>query len=274
MKKMLVFDIDGTLVHHQKMSKEVVSTLLEAKKQGNIVTLATGRGSRGILKVAKELELNDGKTPVIGLNGADVFYFNPDWTIKQLWKKPIPKDKAIPLYEAAMRNHISFVAYTDDPDYTYVTRKFNYLSIFMHGRTRAKTIKVKKDCSNLTYQTMKVICHGTYKNYQKFEQEIKPLNLAIFGWSYVQKPKHNLEINMTGINKAVGIAHAAKLFNVEQTDVIYFGDGSNDIDALEWAGTGVAMGQAPNEIKAHANQVTQSVKEDGVAVWVKNNVLK
>ena len=49
-------------------------------------------------------------------------------------------------------------------------------------------------------------------------------------------------------------------------DVLAIGDGRNDVDMLEWAGRGVAMGQAPAEVLAAATRVTAPVEEDGLAL--------
>jgi len=49
-------------------------------------------------------------------------------------------------------------------------------------------------------------------------------------------------------------------------DVLAIGDGRNDIEMLEWAARGVAMGQAVDEVKAAADAVTLTVQEDGAAV--------
>jgi hydroxymethylpyrimidine pyrophosphatase-like HAD family hydrolase len=58
---------------------------------------------------------------------------------------------------------------------------------------------------------------------------------------------------------------AAKL-GVARADVLAIGDGRNDSDMLRWAGRGVAMGQAVDEVKAAADDVTLSVYDDGAAV--------
>jgi len=47
--------------------------------------------------------------------------------------------------------------------------------------------------------------------------------------------------------------------------VLAVGDGNNDLEMLQWAGRGVAMGQAPDELKSVADDVTGTVEEDGLA---------
>ena len=56
------------------------------------------------------------------------------------------------------------------------------------------------------------------------------------------------------------------MYGIAQEETIAFGDGYNDLPMIEWAGTGVAMANAPEEIKNKADLVTLSNDEDGVAV--------
>ncbi|GAA4691493.1 Cof-type HAD-IIB family hydrolase [Pseudonocardia yuanmonensis] len=68
-----------------------------------------------------------------------------------------------------------------------------------------------------------------------------------------------------GVSKASALAEVARVLGVPRTDVLAVGDGDNDRAMLRWAGLGVAMGQAPPEVKADADEVTGSVEEDGLA---------
>jgi hydroxymethylpyrimidine pyrophosphatase-like HAD family hydrolase len=54
-------------------------------------------------------------------------------------------------------------------------------------------------------------------------------------------------------------------FNIKKEEMIAIGDGFNDLPMIEYAGLGVAMGNAPDSIKAKANYVTLSNDEDGIA---------
>jgi hydroxymethylpyrimidine pyrophosphatase-like HAD family hydrolase len=59
---------------------------------------------------------------------------------------------------------------------------------------------------------------------------------------------------------------------VDRADVLAIGDGRNDIEMIEWAGRGVAMGQSPDELKQVADAVTLSLEEDGAAVELAESV--
>ncbi|GLW91964.1 HAD family hydrolase [Actinokineospora globicatena] len=74
-----------------------------------------------------------------------------------------------------------------------------------------------------------------------------------------------LEISARGVTKAKGLAEVAEIVGVDQSAVIAFGDMPNDIEMLRWAGHGVAMANAHDDVKAAADEVTAPNSEDGVA---------
>ena len=74
-----------------------------------------------------------------------------------------------------------------------------------------------------------------------------------------------LDLAPAGVSKASALEQVAAQLGVAQADVLAIGDGRNDIEMIEWAGRGVAMGQAPPEVKEVADAVTGSVEEDGCA---------
>ena len=63
-----------------------------------------------------------------------------------------------------------------------------------------------------------------------------------------------------------GLQHVADELGVDASDVLAIGDGRNDIEMLRWAGRGVAMGQAVEEVREVADFVTDTVYDDGAAV--------
>jgi len=69
-----------------------------------------------------------------------------------------------------------------------------------------------------------------------------------------------------GLSKVVALAEICALEGVAAADVVAFGDDVNDVEMLRWAGRGVAMGQAPLEVQEAADDVTETVDNDGVAV--------
>jgi Cof subfamily protein (haloacid dehalogenase superfamily) len=90
--------------------------------------------------------------------------------------------------------------------------------------------------------------------------------LGLQGTSYVVGWTAWLDLSPVGVSKASGLSYVVDQLDLEPSDVLAIGDGRNDIEMLEWAGRGVAMGQAPDEVLECADHVTASVDEDGAAL--------
>jgi hydroxymethylpyrimidine pyrophosphatase-like HAD family hydrolase len=74
-----------------------------------------------------------------------------------------------------------------------------------------------------------------------------------------------LDIAAAGVTKASALERLRGQLGAEPHATVAIGDGRNDIEMLGWAGRGVAMGQAPAEVIAVADEVTASVFDDGAA---------
>ena len=73
--------------------------------------------------------------------------------------------------------------------------------------------------------------------------------------------------------KSKALAELARIWGVSQSEIVAFGDDLNDIDMLTYAGVGVAMGNALEEVKVTADFICLSNNEDGVAKWIEENIL-
>ncbi|MCL2068673.1 MAG: HAD family hydrolase, partial [Oscillospiraceae bacterium] len=77
-----------------------------------------------------------------------------------------------------------------------------------------------------------------------------------------------------GATKAKAIAELARIWGIERQEIAAFGDDINDIDMLTYAGIGIAMGNAVDEVKAVADAHCQCNNNDGAARWLEQNVLE
>ena len=92
--------------------------------------------------------------------------------------------------------------------------------------------------------------------------------LGLHGTDYVVGWTAWLDLAPVGVSKASGLAHVADQLGVDAADVLAIGDGRNDIEMLRWAGRGVAMGQAVEEVREAADDVTGTVYDDGAAAEI------
>ena len=74
-----------------------------------------------------------------------------------------------------------------------------------------------------------------------------------------------MEISAPQVTKAAGLMAVAQFYGVPASDVVAFGDMPNDIEMLQWAGLGVAMGNADERVKVAADEITTSNDDFGVA---------
>jgi hypothetical protein len=89
-------------------------------------------------------------------------------------------------------------------------------------------------------------------------------NFEVTATSFEKPDETCGEVTMTGVNKASGMRILGDYLHCPREDMIAFGDGPNDIDMLEYAGTGIAMGNAGENVKAVADMVTDRIDEDGI----------
>ena len=90
--------------------------------------------------------------------------------------------------------------------------------------------------------------------------------LGLHGTDYVVGWTAWLDLAPVGVSKASGLEVVCRELGVGAADVLAIGDGRNDVEMLTWAGRGVAMGQAVEEVRAVADAVTSTVDDDGAAV--------
>ena len=74
-----------------------------------------------------------------------------------------------------------------------------------------------------------------------------------------------LDIAPDGVNKATALEWVREQLDVPIERTVAIGDGRNDLEMLRWAGRGVAMGQAPSDVIAVADEVARAVRDDGLA---------
>lgn len=86
-----------------------------------------------------------------------------------------------------------------------------------------------------------------------------------FGFEAAVTDYQTIEVTKAGVTKAAGLARVCEHYGLTTENVLVFGDSGNDVDMMRVAGYAVAMGNAFPEVKEIADQVTESIHEDGAA---------
>ncbi len=258
MKKVIFLDVDGTLVSHKNrsMPESTKKALIEAKKNGHYLVLCTGRTCSLISQDL--LQYFDG---VVASAGHHIF-----WGEKEIAHICIPKEALFITSTVLTKHNASFIFQSHSGRYATESSKLSFNKFFMdcYGLDVSKNYidgnhehaYNRDDIESIMYIDAK----GTIEEVQKDIGNSLRVTGASFGYERV----HNGEISITGVNKATGIETVLNHIGLTQEDSIAFGDGLNDLEMIEYAHIGVAMGNAEDELKAIANLVTDHVDENGI----------
>ena len=258
---LIALDIDGTVLREDgSLGDPTVAEIGRMRDLGHEVMLATGRSVAMTLPVLDRL----GITPeyVVCSNGAIT----------------LRRDSSAPLGYAREFVEVfdpSEVLQTikgalDDAHYAVEdeTGLYRFTGYFPDGALGANSIKVDFD-ELLIREATRVVVISPEHAIEDFLSIVERMGLHKVsynvGWTAW------LDIAPDGVNKSTALERVRELLDVPRTHVIAMGDGRNDIDMLEWAaveGTGVAMGQAPDEVVAAGNARTETDINNGVATYL------
>src|SRR5699024_6318100 len=136
---------------------------------------------------------------------------------------------------------------------------------FPDGEINGKMIQQSVD-ELVADPVTRVIIRGPGSSAEDFAEMAKRVGLS--GTNYFVGYTAWLDLAPEGVSKASGLEVVCDRLGVAREEVLAIGDGFNDLEMLRWAGRGVAMGQAPVEVQDAADDVTETVERDGVALEI------
>ena len=249
--KMVVFDLDGTLLRSDKtVSPRTLDALQRCQANGIKTVYATGRGGSAEHLVPQELF--DGR---ITLNGA-LTKIGSDIVQRRLIPWAVARPFLLACHarglkmasEAGGKHHTNFTVPDDWADTVH-----NWALI---------------DFATLEQDAEKLYTFDLSPQDVDFIAGVLPRDLYM-----VMAVDGLLMIMHKDATKSNAVAKLADAWNINHAHIAAFGDDLNDIDLLQYAGTGVAMGNAADNVKAIARYVCDTNDNDGVARWLEDNVL-
>ncbi|WP_344421234.1 HAD family hydrolase [Pseudonocardia ailaonensis] len=248
--RLIALDIDGTTVHaHQPPSPRVLAAIRAVGRHA-MVMLCTGRTVLGVRRVLDELGLDSGLT--VCSNGAVVMD-----TASRVVREVVTFDAAVA--HATVKDVL--------PEAVFGTEHVGVgqrVTGPFPGVHLAGEVTEVSEAELLAAATPKLIAYwpgGTVDEVaERFAGIEVPGATVTFDHEFPW-----VTMVAAGVSKASALAGVAAGAGVAQQDVLAVGDGDNDCTMLRWAGHGVAMGQAPPEVKEAADEVTGAVTEDGLA---------
>jgi len=264
--RLVAMDLDDTLLRDDwTISPRVVKAIQKAQAQGVKMTIATGRMPISTRPYAEQLRVD---VPIITYHGAMI---QQVLSREILFRRVIPSALAAQIVEHVTKLGIYGQVYLKD---RVVAPKLNEWS---REYSRIASVHIEEaDLSVLLSQEPEGVEKILLIAEESVLDQLTPsLNQCYGEKVHITKSKpHFLEITDCSVNKGVALAALAKRFGIAQQDVMAIGDSFNDLEMIQYAGVGVAMGNARSEIKEQADFVTFSNEEDGVAEAIERYVLR
>ena len=255
--KMIALDIDGTLASSEhKILPETKEALIKAQEKGLKVILASGRPTPGVINLAKELKLEEFGGFILSYNGGRITNVKTKEVIHEVFLTP---EEAHEIYDFAKENNVNIMAYDGDDIITENEDEYSQLESHINTMPLKLTDDFKKAVIN---QTIKTLTTGN----PEMLAEVEKKYIEKFGerFSVCRSMPFFLEVMPYGINKALSLGRLLNKLDLSPADLVACGDGFNDIEMVKYAGLGVAMGNATNEVKAVADYVTRSNDDNGI----------
>lgn len=245
--KIIFFDIDGTLIdmNRKQISEKTLETLIRLKEKNIILCLSTGRSPQTL--------------PHFDGWEADAFLtFNGSYCYNRqqiIYKNPIPVEEVKKIVQnAALINRPVSVASTDtlaangtDAD---LAQYFAFAKLEVNVSDDFQDIIEKKEI----YQIMS---GGREREYSDLLKDVRHAKIAAW-WDRA------VDIIPADSGKGTGVNKILDYYHLNRAQALAFGDGNNDIEMFQAVGTGIAMENASDSLKAVASDVCGHVAADGV----------
>ena len=269
--RIIALDLDGTLLDSKKrILPESLSALAQARAEGVKVVVVTGRHHVAIHPFYQALEID---TPAICCNGTYIYDYHAK---KVLDSNPLRPQQAVQVLQLLEQTHIHGLMYVDDAmlyQHTngHVVRSLNWAeSLPPAQRPTLLHVDSLFDAAHSANAIWKfATSHADINQLKAFATMVEDEMGLACEWSWHDQ----VDIARKGNSKGKRLTQYVESQGGSMRDVIAFGDNYNDISMLEAAGTGVAMGNADDAVKARANVVIGDNTTDSIAQYIYTHLL-
>lgn len=266
--KLLVLDVDGTLLNNNKeITPHTKSALLKVQQMGVHIVLASGRPTHGVLPIAKALELDHYNGFILSYNGGQIINAQ---TGELLFEKRINPEMIPYLDRKAKKNNFAIFTYhkdtiiTDTPDNNHVREEALLNNMQIIGVDSFAEAVDFSPCKCMLVSDDEDALAGLESHW------IKKLGgvLDVF-----RSEPYFLEVVPPFIDKGNTLGVLMEKLKIDSDQVIAIGDGVCDFTMIQLAGLGIAMGNALDSVQACADFVTGTNEQDGVATAIEKHIL-
>ncbi len=257
--RLLVLDIDGTVTNSQKVvTPKTREAIIQLQEKGIPVAIASGRPHQGIAPIAEVLEFEKYGGYVLAFNGARII----NWKTKEIvYSKYLPASLPKKLQKDAVKNGVGIVTYTEHDTLLSGTDNIEYSQI--ESRICHLPIEYSDDYGrDVTFPVNKCIFSGDPDDMGRMEPEIQEKyghEAEVF-----RSEDFYLEVMPKNVDKAYCLEKLNEILGISREETVCCGDSYNDLTMLQYAGLGVAMENAKEEVKMIADYITGSNDEDGI----------
>lgn len=269
--KLIAIDIDATLINDQRQitarTKEALQT---AKQRGIKVVLCTGRPMTGVNAYLTELGLNHQDDEyVISFNGALAQSTNE----RVLVNYTLSFDDYVDWQAFCTKNNVK--SQFESRDYIYTTNRDLSPWTIHESDLVSMPVRVRSLDEMAHTQDQYVLAKGMMLGDKEQLDQIQPKLTKEFGnrFTIIRSEDFYLEIINHRASKGSTLKALSEELGIKQKEVMALGNAQNDNSMIEYAGIGVAMGNAVPETKAVADVITDTNNNDGVGKAVEKYVL-
>ena len=262
--RLIAADMDGTLLNEEaELTTRTKTALIKAVEAGILFVTATGRPMVAAEKVNAIFEKD---MPFITFNGAVIIMGK---SRKTLMNKHLDFALAKEGYTIGASQNIPVIIWTGEQ--LWVSRECKEVSDYQEASS-AK-LSVIDEIDDLSERSVsKMLWIGSPEKISCLQNEMKThfegklncfTSLPIF-----------LEFVSIEADKGTALAEIGRIYGIDRSEMIAVGDGYNDISMIKYAGLGVAMANAPKDVKAASGFVTLSNNDDGVAAVIEKYIIR
>lgn len=269
--RVIALDLDGTLLTSKKtILPASLEALARAREAGYQVIVVTGRHHVVIHPFYQALALD---TPAICCNGTYLYDYHAK---KVLAADPMPVEQAVSLTAMLAKQQIHGLAYVDDAmlyehPTGHVIRTRNWAQALPEDQRPvfAQVDSLAQAVREVNAVWKFALTDDDIPRLQRFAQQVGETLGLECEWSWHDQ----VDIARAGNSKGKRLAQWVADQGLSMQDVVAFGDNYNDLSMLEAAGTGVAMGNAVDEVKARANIVIGDNESTSIAEFIYRQLL-
>lgn len=260
--KIIFLDVDGTIFNTKKQIPDsTLQAICSAREKGNKVFICTGRSPGQIPKNLRDV----GFDGMICSAGA---YAEVEGSV--LYHNPLPEEEIALLLDVLIKYEIPYILEQNG------TSKGNQRGVEIMREFQEEAMRYNSEGAKdfigelaiterpyLEQDINKVLFFESCLDIEDLQRETKG-HFTIIESSISEFSGSSGEISSPGVSKATGMETVLAYYEMESESTIAIGDGPNDYEMLEYAGIGIAMGNASESLKKIATYITASVDEDGI----------